>query len=502
MRLRLALLSCVVGSSGYAQSPGTFTAIGNMTIPRYEHTSTLLADGRVLITGGIIYATPLDSLSSAELFDPQTGNFTITGNMTIPRAGHTATLLPNGKVLIAGGSPGYSMPVPVSAEVFDPDLGTFTPTGDMTTPRWFPTATLLNTGKVLIAGGYDPSTSSFWATAELYDPATGTFTATGNMNSEWADTATLLPNGKVLVTKASPDFEIAPGVSQMAELYDPETGEFSITGNMIFWHTGPTATLLLNGEVLIAGGDIGDGDGSSALAEVYDPLTGSFTPLPKMNTVREQNVSSLLPDGTVLVAGGHGGVPVGGGGFDNLSSSELFSSAKPDFSPSGSMTIGRDWLNANLLNDGRVLITGGNEYYVFGAGSRPPSGGTLAEAEIYTPTVLIPAPALFSLSSNGQRQGAIWHAGTGVLASSQNPAGSGDVLSMYTTSLFEGGVIPPRVTIGGQFAEVLFFGDAPGYPGYYQVNLRVPVGVAPGPAVSVRLTYLGRASNEVTIGVR
>jgi hypothetical protein len=102
---------------------------------------------------------------------------------------------------------------------------------------------------------------------------------------------------------------------------------------MIFWHTSPTATLLLDGEVLIAGGDIGDGDGSSTLAEVYDPISGNFTPLPNMNTAREQNVSTLLPDGTVLLAGGHGGVPLADGGFDNLSSSELFTSAIPNFAP-------------------------------------------------------------------------------------------------------------------------------------------------------------------------
>ena len=99
-------------------------------------------------------------------------------------------------------------------------------------------------------------------------------------------------------------------------------------------------------------------------------------------------------------------------------------------------------------------------------------------------------------------QGAIWHGDTGQLASADNPATAGQVLSMYTTSLIEGGVIPPQVALGGQAAEILFFGDAPGYPGYYQLNFRVPSGIMPGPTVPVRLTYLNRPSNEVTIGVR
>jgi uncharacterized protein (TIGR03437 family) len=116
--------------------------------------------------------------------------------------------------------------------------------------------------------------------------------------------------------------------------------------------------------------------------------------------------------------------------------------------------------------------------------------------------VLIPAPALFSLTADGRGQGAIWHASTGQIASTNDPAAAGEVLSMYTTHLAEGSVIPPQVAIGSRLAEILFFGDAPGYPGYYQVNFRMPAGVAPGPAVPVRLTYLTRPSNEVTIGAR
>ena len=123
----------------------------------------------------------------------------------------------------------------------------------------------------------------------------------------------------------------------------------------------------------------------------------------------------------------------------------------------------------------------------------------LASAELYAPEVPVPAPALFTISDDGSGQGAIWHAQTGQIASAGNPAVAGEALSMYTTGLTAGSVIPPLVTVGGYVAQVLYFGDAPGYPGYYQVNFRVPVGVPPGPFVPVRLTYIGRSSNEVTV---
>ncbi len=140
------------------------------------------------------------------------------------------------------------------------------------------------------------------------------------------------------------------------------------------------------------------------------------------------------------------------------------------------MTAYRIQSAATLLMDGSVLITGGDW-----------SGS----AEIFHPAVAVSAPLLFSISEDGRGQGVIWNAATG----------PGTILTMYTTNLIAEGVILPQVAISGRLAEVLFFGVAPGYPGYYQLNFRVPSGVGPGQAVPLRLTYIGRPSNAVTIGM-
>ena len=237
----------------------------------------------------------------------------------------------------------------------------------MTTARNFPTATLLANGKVLIAGGSN-TTGVLNGSAELYDPSIGTFTATGDMTSPWADTATLLPNGTVLITRGAPD-ETPPF---LAEVYDPSTGTFSPTGKMTMAHTGPTATLLANGKVLIAGGDWGDGDGPSYVAELYDYTTGTFTPTGRMIIGREQDAASVLPDGTVLMAGGHNI-------YDAATSAEIYDPVKGFFTGTGGMAGPREIHTATLLQDGRVLIAGGdNENYW-----SPET--ILATAELYIP---------------------------------------------------------------------------------------------------------------------
>jgi hypothetical protein len=151
---------------------------------------------------------------------------------------------------------------------------------------------------------------------------------------------------------------------------------FSPTGNMVANHTGPTATLLPNGKVLIAGGDFGDGDGPSPIAELFDPATGTFTATGSMTYGREQNTATLLPDGSVLIAGGHG----------NHASAELYDPVTGTFRITGSMATGRELHTATLLNDGTVLITGGDYWPT-----------ALASAEIYTPAVVVPASIVTDL---------------------------------------------------------------------------------------------------------
>ena len=143
-----------------------------------------------------------------------------------------------------------------------------------------------------------------------------------------------------------------------------------------------------------------------------------------------------------------------------------------------------------------MLITGGSFSNAY------PHEQLLASAEIYTPSVLVPAPVLLSLSGEDRGQGAIQHAGTYRIASADDPAVTGEYLSIYLTGLAERGVIPPQVAIGGRLAEVTFFGNVPGYPGLNVVNVLMPTGVLPCQAVPVRLTYLGRPSNGVTVGVQ
>jgi len=223
--LALTTARCNCGTETAPSAPGTFTATGSMGSIRGGHTATLLPSGKVLIAGGSSKSDLSGLLLSAELYDPATGKFTYGGSLGSGRASPNATLLPSGKVLIAGGyaQGEYTDHILLSAELYDPARETFTPTGSGAAGGGGSTATLLPSGKVLIAGGYTEAylvRSTAIAIAALYDPNTGTFTGTGSLvTARSGHTATRILSGRVLIVGG-----VGEGLSSFlasAELYTP-----------------------------------------------------------------------------------------------------------------------------------------------------------------------------------------------------------------------------------------------------------------------------------------
>jgi hypothetical protein len=300
-----------------------------MTQKRHGHTATLLPSGRVLVAGGSPGNTVSDP-SIAELYDPVVGSWRMTGAMSASRSGHTATLLPSGQVLVLGGGVD-------AVEHYEPTTGAWRITGAMTTARSAHTATLLPSGKLLVAGG-GASGAVRHSTAELYDPELGSWTPTGSMATARAGhTATLLPSGQVLV--------VGGDNTGSAELYDPATSTWSATGSPLVHHDGPhTATLLPSGQVLVAGG-------GPDVAELYDPATGTWSATGAMAHGRVGHTATLLPSGLVLVAGG--GTDV----------AELYDPVTGSWRTTLAMAKNRYSHTATLLPSREVLVTGGFTSY-------------------------------------------------------------------------------------------------------------------------------------------
>jgi N-acetylneuraminic acid mutarotase len=363
-----------------------------MSVPRTNGTATLLAHGDILVAGG--------GTRTADLYDPSNGTFTPTGSMSVARTNATATLLPSGDVLVVGGTDN-SGSQEASAELYDPATGAFTPTGSMHTARSGHIATLLADGKVLVAGGgCNPggghcNAGSFLdnlTSAELYNPKTGTWAVTGSMHFERQFfAATLINDGDVLVAGgfSSCDDDFCSDARQ-AELYNPKTGTWAVTGSMHKAREQFTATLLTNGMVLVAGGlnegGFNDNQKAYAEAELYDPKKGTWTVTGSMSEPRYGQAAVLLP--------GTGWVLATGGSSD--SSSEVFQPALGRWVPTGSMSTPRTDLTATVLSNGNVLATGG-------IGN---DGSAQATAEVYQNS---PGPLVAinpgSLSFGGQQVG-------------------------------------------------------------------------------------------------
>lgn len=316
---------------------------GSMATARTVHAQAVLQDGRVLVAGGQSDAVTTCANPSAEVYDPTAGTFTATtGPLTTCRLGPTATTLQNGLVLVVGGTLNSSggFATLYSAELYDPTTGLFTATGSMTVPRIGHTATLLSDGTVLIAGGQIAGVGST-NTAEIYNPTTGNFTLTAGTMSTIRNShaAVLLDTGEVLVMGGYDDSSSITS----AELYDPSTGLFSLTGSMTDARGNFWPALLPNGQVLVAGGQQQPSGTILSSAEVYTrttqswALTGSMITPPYEYTL--YNNGDLLPDGTVLIAGGQVPPAPGGGCCLSTAGAELYDPLTGTFSATGSMAL-------------------------------------------------------------------------------------------------------------------------------------------------------------------
>jgi N-acetylneuraminic acid mutarotase len=334
-------------------SAGAWTAGPPLTSARFAHTATLLQNGNVLVFGGFNSPGYANALPTAELYVPGSGAWSSAGSLpgaTVGLAFHTATLLANGKVLVTGGLTG-------------------TPTADL--------------------GGLNPATSA----AYLYDPSAPPASAWSSAGhfviGVQYHTATLLGNGKVLVVGGA-DNQAEPVA--FAYLYDPSNNMWSAAASCITARFAHTATLLATGDVLIAGGSNwfqaeGRGAGLNS-AEIYHPATDTWSSAGSMQTARSLFTATALVNGRVLVAGGTNAPGMWGGfGGTPFTSAELYNPWANQWSVTGSLSGGRESYGAALLTNGTVLAA---------AGDQPPNG-SVASAEIYTAAPVVPAMSPFAI---------------------------------------------------------------------------------------------------------
>jgi len=237
-----------------------------MTTPRGNHTATLLKDGTVLVAGGLCSSGFIYPDNSAELYDPSTGTWKATGSMTYARASAGATLLQSGEVLVAGGN--GTAAAGRSAELYNPSKGQWKVTGSMNTPRGTLQMTLLANGMAPVLGGSGLASYA----SQSYLPTNGTWNSIQYYVSppRWGHTLTFLDTGKALAAGGNTKY----GITSLARLYDPSTNSWSNNSMMTTPRQYHTATLLPNGQVLVAGGQVLNSDGTStdfASAELYTP---------------------------------------------------------------------------------------------------------------------------------------------------------------------------------------------------------------------------------------
>ena len=401
---------------------GAWSLTGSMGSARWEHSSTLLSDGRVLITGGRSASDAL--LSTAEIYDPALATWSPTAPMSVARTNHAAIRLADGRVVVTGGftrTENGMMVVVATTEIYDPATAAWSSVASMASPRTAHTSTVLDNGTVLVTGGYTGSDHA--TTAEIFDPALGSWSTTGSMNvGRGNHTATLLDDGRVLVNSG---WRMSPfGVLTSAETYDPTTGTWTSTGSLSAERINATATLLPDGSVLVIGGytNVGGYGVTTSSAETYDPASGAWTQRASMNVSRGGHVAALLLEGrAVLVAGGFASDH---NGSITHKTTELYHVASHSWSAGPLNIEGREYPAASLLLDGRMLISGG----IYGSGVH-------STAELHTPDSDSTPPVVTCDGSDG-----LWHNGdVSVTCTASDPesglANSPDANVSLTTSV-------------------------------------------------------------------
>jgi len=379
----------------------TWSSAGNMAIARVEHRATFLTDGRVLVTGGFSPSSGNGGYNTmlAEIYDPTTNAWSATGSTVNGRVGHTATRLADGKVLVAGGINGNICANDITTELYNPATDTWSVSGNLPFATYGHTATLLVDGRVLLAGGGNRCGAVF-SSAALFDPATGAWSTTGSMTTgrEW-HSAVRLSDGRVLVAGGE-GVSPFPTLSS-AEIYDPASGTWSPTGSMATTRCGCSAeflTLLADGRVLAAAGFSGMANNvvpNGPSTEIYDPSTGVWTASGSMSVGRAGGTLSLLNDGRVLAVGGYDGTTT-------HSSAELWDPSTGTWSSTASLATARSAHVSRVLADGNVLVVGGTD----SAGCPP----CLSSAELYSVVITVDIdikPGIFPNTINPRKKGVI-----------------------------------------------------------------------------------------------
>lgn len=314
-------------------------ATGSMATPRLWHPATRLLNGKVLVAGGYGgVGFPYGYLASAELYDPPTGTWASAGSMSVARSFDAATVLPNGKVLVTGGTDGFGLN---NADLYDPSAGTWSPATPMNSAHVFHTQTALANGKVLVVG--------FGVPSEVYDPSANTWTLGGpGIGTRYDHAAALLPSGKVLVVGGN---DVLSGITASTALYDPSTNAWTAGAPMSTPRTDHAMVALADGRVLVVGG-YDSASLPTASAEIYDPSVNAWTNVGPMTNARSHHTATSLLDGQVLVVGGISS-------NISLASAELFHPSTNAWTMVESMTISRRDHTTTRLTDGTVLVAGG-----------------------------------------------------------------------------------------------------------------------------------------------